>query len=436
MKSKWIVGGLVVLAVVGLSIFGLLKVRAFRERQELDHELALAHQEGIPTTWNEYAAGIPTAKPEENAAPFYKSLAGLRPKGKEDPTQLDIDLCRNPGPSSTAAAERAIAKQAALIAVVDRAVKLPRCWFNRDWTKGLAVLMPELADMKAGTKWLSLRGTIAAVHGDSSNAIRNIDEVFVVGKHASEEGTLISNLVGEAIYGIGLHHLALWAFLYRDHPEYLTSLKAHLKDWQVLNLSYINRSRMLEMRDILKMSTTAEGRRDLGLKEQDVSPAENFVPLLIRRSTADIKIARGMRQICEAYRLPPKDRIGKIDAAWKAVLPSLFAYPTGSDIYMKLTAGGEGLDATSDRSIELADVFAVARKQEYEALVPVLERQSIPKSMELPQFASPFDGKPATIQFDGKQITVTVSTSDKKIELYPLKLPGDKELRRGSKSKP
>ena len=436
MKSKWLAGGVAVLVVIGLSMFALLKVRAYRDRQELDHELDLAHQEGIPITWKDYAGGIPTAKPEENAAPFYKSLSGLRPKGKEDPTQLDVDLYRNPGPSTIEAAKRELTKQSRFIAAVDQAAKLPRCWFNRDWNKGLAVLMPEYSDMKSGTKWIALRGSIAAAQGDSASAIRDIDEVFAVGKHASEEGTLISILVGEAIDGIGLHHLALWAFTHRDHPEYLLSFKAHLKDWQIPNTALVNRGTLLELRDVLEMSTTPQGRRDLGLKDSDISPAENFFPLIVSRSKADIKIARGMRQICEAYRLPPKDRIGKIDAAWKTVLPSLVAYPTGSDIYMRLSAGQDGSNESTDHSIVLADVVAAARKQAYEALVPVLERQSIPKSLTLPQFASPFDGTPATVQFDGKQITVTVSISDKKIDIYPLKLPSDKELGRPGKSKP
>ena len=433
MKSKWLVGGIAVLAVIGLSLFGLGKVRAYHEHKELAHELDLAHQEGIPITWKEYAAGIPTAKPEDNAASLYQSLAKLRERDKEDSTQLDLDLYQNPGPSTIEAAKRELTKQAKYVAAMDQAAKLPRCWFNRDWNKGLAVLMPEYSDMKSGTKWIALRGSIAAAQGDSASAISDIDEVFVVGKHASEEGTLISALVAEAIDVIGLHHLALWAYSHRDHPEYLRSYKAHLKDWPPLNLPFLNRGRLLEIRDVLKMSTTPEGRRDLGLKEEDVPPAEKFIPLLVSRPKADINIARGLRQICEAYRLPSKDRIMKIDAAWKTVLPSLIAYPTGSDIYMKLSDGGVGTAGTTDHNLALADVFAAARKQAFEALVPILERKTIPKSMHLSQFLSPFDGTLAKVEFDGKQITVTVSTSDKDIDIKPLKLPSDKELGRVTK---
>ena len=433
MKRRVLLGCTAVLVVIGLALFGSAKLRALREHEELAHELELAHKEGIPVTWEEYAARIPNAKPEENAAPLYKSLSKLRVKGKEDPTQLGIDLYQHPGPSTILAAKEGLGKHSAFVSAVDQGAKLPKCWFNREWTKGLAVLMPEYADMKLGTKWIALRGSIAAAQGDSASAIHDIDEVFVVGRHAGEEGTLISILVNEAIDAIGLHQLALWAFSHRDHPEYLASFKAHLKDWPMPNVSFTNRGSLLELTSVLTLSTNPEGRRELGLKEEDVPAMEKVIPLLVSRPKADIKIARGMREICGAYSLAPKERVAKVDAAWKSLLPSLAAYPTGADIYEKLSGGSGDSNGMIDHNFVLADVIAEAHKQGFEALVPILELRTYPKSIQLPQFPSPFDGSPATAEFDGKQITVTVASSDKAIEIKPLKLPNDKELGRASK---
>ena len=76
MRRKWFFGCLGVVGVVILAA-AIIKItasqmEAAREGAELQEQLRLANAEGIPTTWQEFAATIKPAKPSENAAPLYQ----------------------------------------------------------------------------------------------------------------------------------------------------------------------------------------------------------------------------------------------------------------------------------------------------------------------------------------------------------------------------
>jgi hypothetical protein len=149
MKRNWVIWGMGAVGVFIVLLLVWAHLSASADKADLDHELDVARKEGLPTTWREYAALIKSAKPEENAAPFYRKLIRLS-KDKANLSKLDSDLLLRPSAEHVALATSELAAQSEAIAAIDQAARLPRCWFNRDWSKGLAVLMPEYAWMKAG----------------------------------------------------------------------------------------------------------------------------------------------------------------------------------------------------------------------------------------------------------------------------------------------
>ena len=422
MKRNWVIWGMGAVGVFIVLLLVWAHLSASADKADLDHELDVARKEGLPTTWREYAALIKSAKPEENAAPFYRKLIRLS-KDKANLSKLDSDLLLRPSAEHVALATSELAAQSEAIAAIDQAARLPRCWFNRDWSKGLAVLMPEYAWMKAGGRLVALRGSLAASDGHPAEAIKNVQELFHVAKHAGEEGTEISFLIQDSIFVIGIRHLALWFFIHPSESSYRKALDDALNSWPKPDLRRLHRSDLLELREVLEDSTTEKGRKDLGLKEEDIPKMEPFVPLIVSRPKANIKLARAMRQIWEALGDSPGNRLWRIDAGWNDLLPAMAAYPTGSDIYMKLTDSGG-----RDHFRSLYDQVWACRRLSYLALARALSGTSTPKHIDTEGLLSPFDGKPVDYSFDGHQITINVSSPDKSIDIPTLKFPSESEL--------
>ena len=428
MNIKVFLGLAGVVMVSTLSIYGLYRFHAYQDHRDLQIELDTAEKEGLPVTWTAYAASIKSAIPATNAAPIYQQIAHARLKKGTDLTADESDLFLHPDPQHTALALGEIQRNHKMLDLADAAARLPRCWFNRNWSKGLSVLMPEFSDMKMAAKLVAFRGSIAAAKGKSTEAIRNIDEVFQIAKHSGEEGTVISTLVNQAIVAIGLHHLALWAFSHRGNPEYASALSAGLKQWPTKNLQYQNRDVLLAIRDIMALSTTRQGLVDLGIKEEDIPPFERLAPLLLSRPKANIAIAHQIRLVWEALALPPAERIQKIDAAYLELNKAMAAYPTGSDIYRKMMLGGESDKGLSDHGFVLSDQVSKAHRLGYEALARALGNPKVPATIDIDDLASPFDGKPVTYHFDGRQMSIEVSCPDSEIKIPILKLPSDHDF--------
>src|SRR5665213_797020 len=185
MKPKTIVWSIVaaILFLVA-AILAWKRVVANREATEYQEQLNLARSEGLPTTAAEFAATIAPAKPEENAAPLYRELpAAFKPLG-DFPT-TEAKLLNDPSAKNLAAAKAVIQNAKACFAIIDEATAKPKCWFNRDWSDGAAVLLPEYASLKEAAKLLAMRGTVAADEGRVGDALKDAAEIIRLSRHAS-----------------------------------------------------------------------------------------------------------------------------------------------------------------------------------------------------------------------------------------------------------
>ncbi len=396
-----------------------------RDRADLALELSKARAEGMPTTWAEYAATIQPAKPSENAAPFYRQLKWPK-KGLEELSELRAHLLFSSNPAYRVETKKQLAALQDNLSLIDKATAMPRCWFARDWSKGGATLMPEESKMRMASRILSLRGTLAAVQGRPRDAIANVKEILQISRHIGEEQSGFSFSVQDAVFVIGVKDLAYWSFVFRSQPAYQAFLVDTLKKWPKPDLSVIRRDDYLVLRQVLDMSMTPEGRADLGLKEEFVSRSEKFVPILVSRSRADVVILKSMRKVWESYREPPALRLKHIDEAWGELTPALLAYPTGGDVYLKLTGA-----LNEDHTLPCFDQVVESGRLRYVAIARALSSPRIPKSIKTDDLLSPFDGKPLHYWFDGRQMTIEVSCPDKTIVLDPMIFPSDKDLGKG-----
>jgi hypothetical protein len=408
MKRLW---WWLILAIAVLTIipFSFLKLRAWTADRSLQEQMRLALKEGIPTSGREYAAFVPTSRPEENAAAFYRKL------GRFSLTANEGIMVAAPTFSGDLTAQKQIlAKYADKLGLVDKATALPHCWFDRDWSSGAAVLFPEFAPMKQTAKLLGLRGSVAAARGDSKRALADIDRMFKIADHVTEEGTGIANLVGIAIDHLAQTQLAYWASAYPDKPEYRKALVSDLRRWKLPNVKQMHREDLFMLIDCLDLSTTKEGRADLGLRPGDEAPFETVASVMFNRTNAKSNIIRNYRRIWAQLGKTKPDEQELKDAEFE-MLKSMAAFPTGSDIYIKLSSGDGSLEFLHDDQSENLKFGQL----KYIAVARAMASGRPAKTIETSDLICA-DGKPIGYKFDGHTMTITSSRDGDRPQVFTI----------------
>jgi len=402
---------------VTLLAFSLIAVFVSRkhDRDALERELKLAHDEGIPATWAEFASGIAKSPPEKNSAEFYRLLMQRKMKRPEE--KLSAELAIRPNPKVISDASKWVEDHRSEYNLIERATDRPFCWFDRDWSKGMAVLMPELATMKSCAYLLAFRSSLEAAMNKDQLAVADLHRAMKVADHAGQETTMISALVREASYSIALTKFALLCYQYPTRTIYQREMEQAVKNYPIPNILQITRDKCLEVRSMIELCRTPEGRKDLGLKDDDQSKLEHVIPLVVSQRKADIEIVKACRQMYEACKLSAKDRTQPYADARDRLYKSMIAYPTAYDIYSKLVY--------DDSGEAMLDQEALAHQIKYAATLQFLKSNRIKGPFKVTGLKSPFDGSPITCSFDGKQIDVEVSGGSTDNGARYLKTPTD-----------
>jgi hypothetical protein len=100
-----------------------------------------------------------------------------------------------------------LAQQQSALALLRRASARPDCWFQRDYSRGLGTLVPELQSLRQGTNLLALEAHCLAAHGDLASALTNVAAIRRMARHTSGDPLLIGFLVSAAIEGRALQTL-------------------------------------------------------------------------------------------------------------------------------------------------------------------------------------------------------------------------------------
>ncbi|HWD40042.1 MAG TPA: hypothetical protein VG944_14430 [Fimbriimonas sp.] len=420
MRKVWLLLCGILLAILAIGLVRR-KAGADRDQKEFLAQLELARKEGLPTTWQEFAATIPTASPNENAAPYYRQLSAMTKTGVI-PKSLDDEILFDRTSDHVREAKALLAKEKPVLRLIDDATARPRCWFNRDWSQGGIVVMPELTYMKLAAKLLAIRGSLAAEESRPDQALNDAKKIFTVAHQAGDEGTLMSELLNESIYQIGLRTVAAWAFTHPDVAAYREAFDKALGEAPKPNLKSEHRGDLYEILWVVDRSLTPEGRKDLGIKEEDRQRPSGFVSLLLSQPKSKVEIVRQMRERWKAFDLPRAQRDKRLEETQQKVILALLAFPDAAHLYDDL---GFGDDEPTNRENAM-----MARRQTYLALNRALQERTIPKSIVTRDLLSPFDGKPLSYAFDGKQIRILVSGhgSDDSADRIELKLPPDKTV--------
>jgi hypothetical protein len=175
----------------------------------------------------------PRVPDRDNAAPVYQeAFAALTPADKVPPpwrdkaaTWLTLDgAAFDPGDKDLA---DFLATQERGLFLLRKAAAMPGCSFERDYSRGIELSLPELDQLRHGARLLALDARARAAHGDGAAALADVAALFGIARHLNEP-ILISTFVAAAIEEMGVRALEEVLAHATPQPEQLAPLSASL----------------------------------------------------------------------------------------------------------------------------------------------------------------------------------------------------------------
>ncbi len=178
----------------------------------------------------------PAAPPEQNAAPLYEAARQLLNAERSGETSLmqavstaaAAVLDTYPQTNALAKLEPLLALRATreALAIVSRAAQRPSCRFELDYTKGAAMLMPHLSDLRTLSRLQCAMALSQSAAGQADEAWNTLEEGFRHANALHGEPILISQLVRIAQFSLCARTLRLVAVQHPLPPARAAALAA------------------------------------------------------------------------------------------------------------------------------------------------------------------------------------------------------------------
>lgn len=261
--------------------------------------LASLKKDGYATTLADAAPAAPPA--DKNAAPLYRKAfeeltatpdhgvavpsvdkGGFRALSKPDQAKLRDWLAANAETLGQFAAARAYGT----------------CVFDRDWSKGFAVLLPEIASVVKAGRTLSYRAQAFVEDGKPEAARAAVRDGFALADSIEKDPFLVSQLVRVVVISI---HLKVVDFGVRADAT-----EAELREWLKLVPAYDHFNGMMETAMRGELATAAGMAADPEGLMAGIGAAAPYAGVLRPVFANDLRHhLSNMRRATEACRLPP-----------------------------------------------------------------------------------------------------------------------------------
>lgn len=377
-----------------------------RDERLLKWQLTLARSEGIPTTVEEFLKLTPPFPEDQNAAPFYKKLQTVRPQLRELSSQKTISE------KEIEEAKQTVESSRELFEILDAATARRHCRFDRDWKMGMAVMYPELSDIRFGVTALGLRASVAAYSGRHDLAIQDIEKMKTVAQHLGEEPFEIQGIVQSVLQSITLAKIRDLSYAFRDEPSYRSLLTKEVSQLPAVPIALSKRKHLYELVNILvsiEHFKDPEFYKQAGLIEDQLPPNQEVFLKVMSEPESKVKLVAGFRKLWAAFgALEANPSMSRAEFA-KLVEPAEFEMTQGFlrhlAIYKLYTAFQDG------SKVEELDLFR-RQQNEWKALARGLGEPQIAEKIKIDDLISPFDGKPIRYSYDGKRILIDQGEKD------------------------
>ncbi|MBA7694982.1 hypothetical protein ES703_103599 [subsurface metagenome] len=265
LKISHILIALLIIIVAGFALFRLSL------KSKLRAKLDAISAAGYPVTCAELDDWYAIPESAENAAyTFTDSFSYYRKWEKEKRKLLpiigeaELPLRTEPLAEDTKVliAEYLADNQQAL-ELLHKGAAIEHCRYPVDLSKGFAVLLPDLSDIRTGAKLLQLEAALHADNAEAELAARSITSSFGLARSLSKEPILVSQLVRIACQALAVSAL-----------EHAIN-KTEFTDEQLVNLSRT----LANAEDLSGMTRAFAGERCAGVSIFK-APASNIVTLL------------------------------------------------------------------------------------------------------------------------------------------------------------
>jgi hypothetical protein len=210
-RGWWIAGHILLVLVLLAGIADL--VAGVHFGRKLRSELASLKAAGKPLTVADLAP--PPVDEHDNAFPLYMEageivnahVAGRQSRGGHGVTPNDAypfgyQDRQWDDPEVPACLEALVERDQRALELVREAAERPRYRSDLDWAHPSKALFPHLNSARWLSHFLAASAVVAAERGDSAEALERVRLGLVMARHVSEEPTLLSQLVVEAIDGV------------------------------------------------------------------------------------------------------------------------------------------------------------------------------------------------------------------------------------------
>lgn len=370
-------------------------------QKEYKTQLELAHKEGIPITFNEIVAQIPSVPDDKNAALFYKKL-----NDKRFPYSIDIakilGSARNPKDIDQAAAKALLQEHSEQLHLIASGSDLPGCDFHRDWTKGYALLFPEFSRLRTGANLLNVRAHLAASQNDADSAVRDIRRMTVLARHAAADPITIARLVANAIQTTAAREAVDLAIYYPEESAYKTLLADVVASWPERQPQKEMANDFPGFMDMINNSENRDFFKSLGLPDDETpeilalgTPAEQLM--------AKADMIAYFRRWHEAHILPQSEAIHQSLSAQVWMNLTMQRFPAMQGVLSSLMPS---IDSVNDR------IGGSYQQLSYRAAHRAISARNpdgtFPKSIQTDDLLLPYVNLQMKYESDGKSFTVSI----------------------------
>ncbi|HPO11843.1 MAG TPA: hypothetical protein PLI09_00240 [Candidatus Hydrogenedentes bacterium] len=213
----------------------LIALRKYQDIQ-FQKQLQAIRDAGFPATAPELANYYPTPPADQNAADLYQQSFDFKKPGPANQEFRDLEQKLGEVKKGRFAedlhklAEDYLAENTEKLRLLHEAAKFPACRFPLDFSKGSALELPHLSQLRASMRLLSLEAILAAEDGDMNRALDSILTAFAVTNAIRQEPLVISQLVWMACHGIACDTVRRTMDLAPFSEEQLAQLATALKN--------------------------------------------------------------------------------------------------------------------------------------------------------------------------------------------------------------